>query len=174
VVVLDPGLSFGTGHHPTTRFCLEQLVAHRPNREPRSFLDLGTGSGILAIAAAKLGYHPIIAIDHDPVAIRIAKANARKNRVSARLRFRTLNVSRLPATNPGACDLVEANLTSDVLLEHRAGIAACVREGGALVLSGVQRRDFRSIVEAYGQHGFELTTRASGGGWTSGCFLRTG
>src|ERR1051326_5781735 len=78
-VVLDPGLSFGTGQHPTTRFCLEQIVAfHSPNK-PQSFLDLGTGSGILAIAAAKLGYRPVLALDVDPQAIRTARANARRN-----------------------------------------------------------------------------------------------
>src|SRR5437867_3217477 len=70
VVWLDPGLSFGTGHHPTTAFCLRQLVARRTPGTPQSFLDLGTGSGILAIAAAKLGYGPIDALDLDPDALR--------------------------------------------------------------------------------------------------------
>ena len=68
VVVLDPGLSFGTGQHPTTRFCLEQIVAVRKPGRAQSFLDLGTGSGILAIAAARLGYRPVAATDFDPEA----------------------------------------------------------------------------------------------------------
>ena len=81
LVELDPGLSFGTGQHPTTLFCLRQLVARRLRGKAQSFLDLGTGSGILAIAAAKLGYAPIDAVDIDAEAIRIARTNACANRV---------------------------------------------------------------------------------------------
>src|SRR6266478_6025913 len=69
VVVLDPGLSFGTGQHPTTAFCLEQIVARRQIGGRQSFLDIGTGSGILAIAAARLGYRPVRAFDLDPAAV---------------------------------------------------------------------------------------------------------
>ena len=87
VVVLDPGLSFGTGRHPTTAFCLRQLVAGRRPGEAQSCLDVGTGSGILAIAAAKLGYAPVDAFDFDPQAVRVARANARRNGVSARIRL---------------------------------------------------------------------------------------
>ena len=92
MVVLDPGLSFGTGQHPTTGFCLEQLAAWRSAGIPQSCLDLGTGSGILAIAAAKLGYAPVKALDVDPDAVRTACANARRNRVSARIRFQQQDV----------------------------------------------------------------------------------
>ena len=83
VVILDPGLSFGTGHHPTTFFCLHQLARCRRPGVPQSFLDIGTGSGILAIAAAKLGYSPIEAFDHDPAAVRVSRENVKKNRVGS-------------------------------------------------------------------------------------------
>ena len=76
--MLDPGLSFGTGQHATTGFCLRELVKHRPRGgEARAFLDIGTGSGILAISAAKLGYAPVEAFDFDPEAVRVARENAR-------------------------------------------------------------------------------------------------
>ena len=84
LVRLDPGLSFGTGHHPTTGFCLAQLVRARRPSQPQSLLDAGTGSGILAIAAAKLGYTPVHAFDFDPQALRVARANARLNRVGGK------------------------------------------------------------------------------------------
>ena len=92
VLILDPGLSFGTGQHPTTSFCLEQLVQHRTIKADQSFLDIGTGSGILALAAAKLGYSLVEAFDFDPEAVAIARTNARRNRVSDKI------MSRLRAT----------------------------------------------------------------------------
>ena len=112
VVVLDPGLSFGTGRHPTTAFCLRQLVARRRAGEAQSFLDIGTGSGILAIAAARLGYAPVDAFDYDPQSIRVARANARRNGVSARIRFWRQDVTRLPCPAPKKYFLVCANLDS--------------------------------------------------------------
>ena len=81
VVVLDPGLSFGTGQHPTTAFCLAEVARLVKNAPARSFLDIGTGSGILAIAAARLNYQPIWAFDFDPEAVRMARANAQTNQV---------------------------------------------------------------------------------------------
>src|SRR5262249_14591442 len=80
-IVLDPGLSFGTGQHPTTDYCLSEVVRLRPRGIRRSLWDVGTGSGILAIAAAKLGFGPIEAWDLDPSAVRVAGQNALENRV---------------------------------------------------------------------------------------------
>src|ERR1700743_660101 len=80
VIILDPGLSFGTGQHPTTFFCLRQLVACRKPGVEQSFLDIGTGSGILAIAAAKLGYRPVEAFDFDPASVRVSLENVKKNK----------------------------------------------------------------------------------------------
>jgi ribosomal protein L11 methyltransferase len=94
VVILDPGLSFGTGNHPTTAFCLQQLVDCRDKSAKQSFLDLGTGSGILAIASAKIGYHPILAVDNDPAAVRIAKENSMTNGTSGFISFRCSDLSK--------------------------------------------------------------------------------
>ena len=96
VVILDPGLSFGTGQHPTTAFCLRELVRCGKIKTGRSFLDIGTGSGILAIAAAKLGYSPVYAFDFDPEAVRVARANARVNGVHKKVRIVRKDVTKLP------------------------------------------------------------------------------
>ena len=101
VVVLDPGLSFGTGHHATTAFAWNNWPpAAAPARQ--SFLDMGTGSGILAIAAAKLGYSPVQAFDFDPEAIRVSRANARRETACKnRVRPRRQDLTRLPARAGG-------------------------------------------------------------------------
>jgi ribosomal protein L11 methyltransferase len=173
VVVLDPGLSFGTGHHPTTWFCLCQVARHRPSRATaRAFLDLGTGSGILAIAAAKLGYSPILAMDHDPGAIRVARQNLRRNRIEARVDLRSGDVAELSGKRTQGYDLVAANLATDVLLRLKRHVAASVKPGGSLVLAGILRGEFRSVASAYSRLGLELITRSSRGEWRSGCFRR--
>src|SRR6185503_13535169 len=110
VVVLDPGLSFGTGQHPTTGFCLEQIVANRSADQQQSLLDIGTGSGILAIAAVKLGYRPVEAYDFDPDAVRVARANARQNAVSRRLTIAQRDLTREPLRSVHKFDMICANL----------------------------------------------------------------
>ncbi len=144
VVVLDPGLSFGTGRHPTTAFCLRQLVAGRRSGEAKSCLDIGTGSGILAIAAAKLGYAPVDAFDFDPESIRVARANARRNGVSARIRFRRQDLTRLPRRSARKYSLVCANLVSSLLLAERERILARLRPEGVLVVAGILKEEFRA------------------------------
>jgi len=117
VVMLDPGLSFGTGQHPTTSFCLRQVAALSRCGRERSFLDIGTGSGILAIAAAKLGYAPVVAFDHDPQAIRIAQQNARRNRVLHKIDLFEQDVTKLSRRSGWKYYLVCANLISNVLIQ---------------------------------------------------------
>jgi ribosomal protein L11 methyltransferase len=170
VIVLDPGLSFGTGRHPTTEFCLEQLVARRRPREMQSFLDVGFGSGILAIAAAKLGYGPIEALDLDPEAARVARANARRNRVSARIRFRLQDAALLPPRPARKYCLVCANLTSDLLLEHRERLVAQLEPGGVLVLAGILKTEFPTVRQALEAAGLKLAASRAAGEWHSGAF----
>jgi ribosomal protein L11 methyltransferase len=170
VVVLDPGLSFGTGRHPTTAFCLEQLVARRRPRQKQSFLDAGFGSGILA--AAKLGYGPIEALDSDSEAIRVARANARRNRVSAAIRFRLRDVARLPRRPARKYSLVCANLTADLLVAHRQRLMAQLEPGGFLVLAGILKTQFPKVRQAFEAAGLELAANRVGGQWRSGAFSR--
>ncbi len=182
VVVLDPGLSFGTGQHPTTAFCLHQIVAAVCDRRiqrsqgaatAKSFLDLGTGSGILAIAAAKLGYSPVNALDFDSEAVRVARANARANRVHQKLTIRRNNVTKLsirPRQRGQQCDLVCANLTSDLLIAERHRITAQLNRGGTLVLAGILKAEFAQIQKAFEALGLKLATSRGEKEWRSGSF----
>ena len=185
VVVLDPGLSFGTGQHPTTEFCLGEIVrsADSPSAgckpensrtsRPRSMLDLGTGSGILAIAAAKLGYSPVQAVDFDPEAIQVARANARANRVQQKLSIRQGDVARLPIRprqQGQRYDLVCANLISDLLIAERRRIAAQLNRRGTLVLAGILESEFAQVQRAFEALGLKLASSRTEKEWRSGSF----
>jgi ribosomal protein L11 methyltransferase len=172
VVVLDPGLSFGTGQHPTTRFCLEQLASARRAQTKQSFLDMGTGSGILAIAGAKLGYQPVEAFDFDPDAIRIARGNASRNRVLRQVRFRAQDLSRLPLRPGKTYDVICANLIFDLLRVEQPRILARLAPGGILVLAGILRSQFSAIRQAYQSAGLELKDHRTENEWESGSFAR--
>jgi ribosomal protein L11 methyltransferase len=166
---LDPGLSFGTGHHPTTRFCLEELIRSRPGRVPQSMLDIGTGTGLLAIAAAKLGYAPVTAFDSDEVAVRIARTNARKNRVDPLIRFECADLRHSPdLLRPH--DLVCANLQADLLLDHAQSVGCCVSPGGRLILAGITRSERARVLAAYVALRFARQRTRSQGEWVSLAF----
>lgn len=173
-VVLDPGLSFGTGRHPTTAFCLRQLVRHRDPRRGQSFLDVGTGSGILALAAAKLGYAPVDAIDLDSEAVRIACANARRNRVQDKVRFRRADVARLPSGGAGTFDVVCANLISSLLISEGKRLVSRLKPGGLLVLAGILSTEFRQVARAFEGEGCRLVLSRGGKQWRSGAFTIAG
>lgn len=170
IVVLDPGLSFGTGQHPTTHFCLHQLVACRRPGESQSLLDLGTGSGILAIAAARLGYAPVVALDVDPEAVRVARANARRNGVGNRIRFLHQDLRRLSARSPGKFSIVCANLISNLLVEHKQKLINRLQPEGILILAGILRSEFPSVQCAYEAAGLRLTASRAEAEWRSGAF----
>ena len=172
VVVLDPGLSFGTGQHPTTAFCLEQLARRRHPDEPQSFLDIGTGSGILAIAAAKLGYTPIQAFDNDPDAVRVATANARRNRVERRVAFQCQDLMKLASKAARRYSVLCANLTADLLLREQPRILAQLAEGGVLVLAGILKSQFAQVRDAYEASGLRLVASRAGKEWRSGAFTQ--
>ncbi|HEV2391806.1 MAG TPA: 50S ribosomal protein L11 methyltransferase [Verrucomicrobiae bacterium] len=169
-IQIDPGLSFGTGRHPTTRFCAEELVFWRDEQRAQSFLDLGTGSGILAIAAAKVGYAPVDAIDIDPDAIRIATTNALFNRVAHCIRFRREDISQLPLVSRRKYSVICANLISNLLIEHRDRILARVAPGGLLVLAGILESEFHQVRTAYEALGLRFIRSQTKGEWRSGAW----
>ena len=171
VMVLDPGLSFGTGQHPTTRFCLDQLVAFRQRDRKQSFLDLGTGSGILAIAAAKLGYRPVHALDLDPQAVRVARTNTKRNRVSGTVRLICQDLTQLPVTSAHKYSLICANLIYDLLLSEKGRILGRLNPKGTLVLAGVLRSQFTALRQAYEWEGMRLVARRVENEWASGAFV---
>ncbi len=168
VVVLDPGLSFGTGQHPTTAFCLEQLVARRVAGAKQSLLDIGCGSGILSIAAAKLGYAPVRAFDFDPEAVRVARENMALNGV--RVRAARQDLTRLPARSAERYDVVCANLIFDLLLAERRRILHRLKPEGTLVLAGILTGQFPKVRAAFEGAGMKLVAERALGEWRSGAF----
>ena len=174
VVILDPGLSFGTGQHATTKFCLRQLVGIHKGSESQSLLDVGTGSGILAIAAAKLGYRPIRAIDFDSEAVRVANENAKRNRVTQAVKTSMGDVSKLSLKPRVKFDVVCANLFYDLLMANAARLIARVKPGGVLVLAGILDEQFVEVKAAIENSGMKLKRAGRRGEWHSGTFVHAG
>jgi len=134
VITIEPGMAFGTGTHATTRGCLEfiELVAELSESEFKA-LDVGTGSGILAIALIKLGAKKVWAIDNDPVALAVARENLRINHADAKVHLSSAALSRLKNKFP----LVVANLTAETIMELAGAIEHRVAAGGYVILSGI-------------------------------------
>jgi ribosomal protein L11 methyltransferase len=170
VVILDPGLSFGTGQHATTSFCLREIVRRKKSETHQSFLDIGTGSGILAISATKLGYKPVRAFDFDPEAVRVARANARVNRVDGKLKIANGDMTKLPLRPGRRYDLVCGNLISNLLIAERRKIVAQLNHGGILVLAGILKSEFTQVQTAFEDLGLKLIAGKSEKEWRSGSF----
>ena len=163
VIDLDPGMAFGTGLHPTTRLCLEALEAVADRGPLGRALDVGCGSGILSIAAVKLGATRALGVDIDPIAIEATHANARHNRVGRRVRAREGSIP----SGDGPFDLVLANLIAGVLIEHAANLAAELALDGILVASGIfidREPEVRTALEGAG---FEITGRRHETDWVA-------
>lgn len=155
VVRLDPGMAFGTGSHPSTRLALTFLARVLGGGE--RVLDYGCGSGILAIAAAKLGAVEVDAVDLDSLALNVARENARANQVVVR-------VSTPEALPPGDYDVVVANILANPLILLAPVLAARVRINGKLALSGILESQAREVAAAY-RPAFDLAVAASVEGW---------
>jgi ribosomal protein L11 methyltransferase len=175
LVVLDPGLSFGTGQHATTRFCLEQLVALRdPAASAQSMLDVGTGSGILAIAAVKLGYQPVNAFDFDPDCVRVANENTELNGVAAVLTVTHDDITQVPKKPKQRYSVVCANLIYDLLIAERDRLLARVAPGGSLVLAGILETQFTLVRKTFEAAGWKLVAATTDKEWRSGTFMEEG
>jgi ribosomal protein L11 methyltransferase len=160
IVQLDPGMAFGTGLHPTTQMCLVEL--ERLLQPGAKVLDMGTGSGILAIAAAKLGAGRVLAVDNDPVAVRAARANVIANRVQD-----TVDVmcGSLMEVSQGF-DLALVNILARVSLEMlQRELVARIRDEGVLVTAGIIADQEPEVVAAMGQGGLSLVERRQEGDW---------
>lgn len=142
VLDLDPGLAFGTGTHPTTALCLQWLDGHPPLGA--SVLDFGCGSGILAIAALKLGAATAVGTDIDEQALWASAENARRNGVGERL-----ELALPPALTETPVDLLLANILANPLIELAPKLASRVRSGGTLLLSGILEEQADKVMEAY-------------------------
>ncbi len=146
-IVLDPGMAFGTGQHATTQLCLEAIERICEKSVPESMLDMGAGSGLLAIAAGKLGTKGIVAIDNDPISVEASRVNAEINGVKLE--------SLLDDTPPEQLfDLVVANILAGPLIEMAPKLAKCV--GRHLVLSGLLREQVERVSRAYVDAGMQV------------------
>lgn len=171
-IVLDPGISFGTGHHPTTLFCLKQIVEQRHEGEKQSLIDIGCGSGILGIAAAKVGYTSIVCFDYNADSIRSARENCVLNKVAEQVRPTVKDLTKLPVDTARKYDLVCANLIYDMLIAERERIANRLKPDGLLVLAGILETQFPKVTRAFREIGFKLIDSEIGGEWKSGSFRR--
>lgn len=170
VIEIDPGMSFGTGQHATTKGCLCFLDKLANESAKRSFLDLGCGSGILSIAAAKLGYSPITAVDIDDIAVRIAAENLEANSVLDGVETMAADIAAWMPNHP--YDVVAANILAPVLMANAERIAGAVsRPDGVLLLAGILTEQFDDVAATYTALGFKELERMTEAEWTSGCFV---
>jgi ribosomal protein L11 methyltransferase len=165
-IVINPGLAFGTGQHETTAGCLALLETHV--REGSSVLDVGCGSGILAIAAAKLGAARILAVDNDPEAVNCARENCVLNTMAALVEVRLEDGP--PAGE--AFDVVVANILAETLAQMAAPLTSCVKPAGALVLSGIESERRRLVEVVFNAEGWRVAHEIERSGWTTLAFAR--
>jgi ribosomal protein L11 methyltransferase len=171
VIALDPGMAFGTGLHPTTRLCLAALdeIEERGGLDRRTrVLDVGCGSGILGIAAARLGAASVLGLDLDPIAVEATRANAARNGMARRVRAR---LGSLPS-GATAHDLVLANLIASLLVDLAADLINELRPGGTLVASGIHVDREAAVRTALGAAGFVVERRWASADWVALAAIR--
>lgn len=161
VIELDPGMAFGTGTHPTTAMCVQLLEQHL--RPGDALLDVGTGSGILLIAAAKLGAGHLTGVDLDPTAITVARANLVQNAIAAD-RYELICGHLIEAVS-GTYDIVVANILADIVVELLDDVAAVLKPGGLFICSGIIHAQREMIGRTMADHGFNKVEVTELGEW---------
>jgi ribosomal protein L11 methyltransferase len=165
IITLDPGQAFGTGDHPTTRMCLELLEGAA--LAGKRVLDLGCGTGILSIAAVKLGAGEVLAIDIEPMSVEVSKENARKNQVAFEAR-----VGSNVADAGVGWDVVVSNIISATLISLAPAISEIVLPGGQWIVSGIIHDNWPDVRAAAARAGFELDRQLGDEQWTAAIFIR--
>ncbi|MBT2690476.1 50S ribosomal protein L11 methyltransferase [Bacillus sp. ISL-47] len=151
IIELDPGMAFGTGTHPTTVMCIQAL--ERTVKQGDKVVDVGTGSGVLSIAAAMLGAESVKALDLDEVAVNSARLNIKLNKVQAIVDVSQNNL--LDGVEQGA-DVVVANILAEVILRFTDDVASVVKEGGYFIASGIIQQKKQEVRDAIAGAGFEI------------------
>ena len=170
IIELDPGMAFGTGHHPTTTMCLAAL--EETVTPGCSVLDLGCGSGILSIAAAKLGASEVLALDIDATAVETAMANVRQNGVDTVVKVDEGTLP-YPSLRPGGYDVVVANISSTVIGSLAGSIARAARPGGRVVASGILDQARGPVVQRLEEAGLHMERVDADGDWVALRLVRT-
>ena len=164
VVELDPGMAFGTGTHETTGMCLELLEKYVQKR--KRVMDVGTGSGILAIAAAKLGAQNVLAVDIDPSAVKVARENVLHNGVEACVRVIQGDLVKSEAM---PCELAVANIVADAIIMLCGPLTRHLDAGGLLLCSGIIREREEDVLAAASAAGYAVVERRERGEWVALC-----
>jgi ribosomal protein L11 methyltransferase len=172
---LDANLAFGSGEHGSTRGCLRALEQVARRRQPRRMFDLGTGSGVLALAAARLFRRPVLASDIEPFAVRVARENARRNSLHGLVRVCRADGWRHPAVRAGGpYELVTANILARPLCAMARDLARHLSPGGEAILSGLLATQSRAVLAAHRRLGFVLRSAVQEGEWTTLLLHRPG
>lgn len=165
-ILIDPKMAFGTASHPTTYMMMSAMLSHAGDIRGRSVLDMGCGTGLLGILAAKMGAAKVYAVDIDAVAAESAWGNARWNRVGSRMEIRCGDASLLQM---GKYDVILANINRNILLQDLPTYARSLRSGGLLLLSGFFEADVPVLYDAVTALGFQADGRLSRDGWACLC-----
>ena len=167
-IEIDAGQAFGTGHHGTTAGCLEIIEKVMRARQPRKVLDLGTGSGVLAIAARKLAPARVLATDIDPVATRVARENVRLNGIASGITLETATGFHSTAfRRHGPFDLIIANILARPLMRMAPQVAQHLAPGGQVVLSGILANQRWKVIAAYNGAGLRHVRTIWRNGWVT-------
>ncbi len=161
-LIIDPGMAFGTGHHETTRSCLILMERYADNGKKDRFLDLGTGTGLLAIAALKLGYREVTAVDTDPLSIEAVNRNVKLNHAGD---IRCFEGSIADVHGP--FDVIAANIISGVLTQLAPDIASCLSPSGIVILSGILTEQADEVIAAFELSGMSVRQLYRDGKWVS-------
>lgn len=167
-IEIEPSTGFGTGHHQSTRLCL-RAIQETP-LDGRTVVDVGTGSGVLAIAAVVAGAAHAVALDHDPDAVAAADANVARNLVGDRVTTVAADLSSL--TTPPS-DVVLANLTANILRRFASAIAALVATSGVLIVSGFTTEQVPLVIDTFAPRGLHVDARWDEDDWVALRFVRT-
>ncbi len=173
-IEIEAGEAFGTGHNATTTLCLRALDRMARGRHVRSVVDIGTGTGVLAIAAARVfPAARVVATDNDPVAVAVARENARLNRLGGRIRAIEANGVQHPLLRQvGTADLVLANILPGPLIAFAPALRRLIVPGGMAILSGLLSHQVREVAAAYRTAGFHLMQRQRDGVWAAVTVVR--
>ena len=167
-IEIDAGLAFGSGEHATTQACLASIDRLARRRRFRRVLDVGCGSGVLAIAAAKCWPARVLAVDNDPIAVRVARTNVALNGVARRVRVELAEgCAHTAVRRSRPFDLVLANILADPLIELAPVLARHLAPGGHAVLSGLLDRQATAVIAAHRRQGLDLVDRAGHGPWVA-------
>ncbi len=162
IIELDPGMAFGTGTHETTAMCVEMIEKHYHGGK---VLDVGTGSGILAIAAARLGADSVLGVDIDPMAVRVAQENVEKNGLAKEIVIRQGDL--VAGLDGVRCEFAVANILADVIALLAAPLKAHLTENATFVCSGILKEREQDVVDVLTRNGYQLFDRMQKGDWVA-------